>query len=365
MKSLLSLFEETRKEKPTRLKYFNSEDIYEDIPFVDYPSFNSEDFDIDEVERCFNKPCLSTSFLRNSDKSVFDIYKSYCESNDINNLDWDKIKEILNDVEVIVGKLKRKFNRSRPSNFMNGEYSIKYKNSPSYPSGHTTIAYFLCDLVSNSIPDCKQDLQTLAGLIGQSRIENAVHYPSDVSYGRLIGEFLANSFINEKPEHNNENLLSKILTHCESNKISKNQYSREIAEFIFEVNSASGVPCSYTDCLEASQNFLMGFPIKYITKNEGIKSLINCMITANYFEEINNERKLIAVHKGLGKDFVSCNPGEKRNYKSLNEVFKLSKHQKYKKIMEEKPFVDGNLRVGKIMLLSDLGFDFVKFNEII
>ena len=51
------------------------------------------------------------------------------------------------------------------------EYQIKYKKSPSFPSGHTAIAYFLCDVISKNIPEIQQDLQTLAALIGQTRIE--------------------------------------------------------------------------------------------------------------------------------------------------------------------------------------------------
>jgi len=364
MKSILNLFEETQKENSTRLKYFDK-GIYNSIPFVDYPDFNSEEFDIDEVERCYNNPSLSTSFLRNSDESVLKTYKSYCESNNINNIDWKKLKEILKDVEVIIGQLKRKFNRPRPVNFMSSEHNIKYKKSPSYPSGHTTVSYFLCDLISNSIPECKQDLQTLAGLIGQSRIENAVHYPSDINYGRLLGEFLASSFLEEKNSYNEESLLSKILTNCENKKMDKREYSREIADFIFETNNKSGVHCSYTDCLEASENFLMGYPIKYITKNEGIKSLLNGIITANNFGKVNTESKLISIHKGLGESFISCRPGEKRNYENLNETLNLDKYKKYKRIIQERPFKDGNQRVGKITLLSDLDFDFIKFNEII
>jgi hypothetical protein len=364
MTSILGLFKETANEKSTRLKYFDN-NIYNSIPLVDYPSFNSEEFDIEEVERCHNNPCLATSFLRDSDSSVFDIFKSYCDQNNISNVDWNKVKDIMRDVKTVIGILKNKFNRPRPVNFMSHEYNIKYKSSPSYPSGHTTQAYFLCDLLSDSLPNIKSDLQTLASLIGQSRIENAVHYPSDIQYGRLIGETLCKGFLtddvyNEKPLH------VQILERCTKEKIDKIEYSKEIAEFIFESITSSGFKCSYSDCVEASQNFLMGFPINYISENIAIKSMFNCLIAANKYDVINEETKAINVHKKFDSKFLFKSlPGEKRKYENLDSIFLEMPHNKFKRIITERPFKDGNIRIGKILLLKDLDFQFELVNKII
>lgn len=364
MKSILGLFKETKDILPTRLKYF-SNDIFDKIPIVDYPSFNSEEFDIEEVERCHCRPSLSTSFLRNSDEAVSKVFMDYCNGSDVKNIDWNKVSEILEDVEVIIGKLKNRFQRPRPSNFMSQEYNIKYKDSPSYPSGHTTVAYFLCDLLSNSVPEIKQDLQTLASLIGQSRIENAVHYPSDINYGRLVGETLCQKFLEEDEHFKSQDLHIKILEHCEKNNIDKAEYSKEIAEFLLETNINSGINCNYSDCLEASQSFLMGYPINYITEHKGIKSVINCMIAANKFKDIDREEKLIEIHKQLDVNVLSSLPGQKRTYDNLDNLFKNKSYEKYRKVTESRPFLDGNVRVGKVMLIKDLNFDFYKYNRII
>ena len=76
-KSILNLFEHTRKEANDKLKHFNN-DIYSTIPYIKHPEEESELFDEDivEVERCFNSPCLNTSFLEKSDSKVVNVSKN-------------------------------------------------------------------------------------------------------------------------------------------------------------------------------------------------------------------------------------------------------------------------------------------------
>ena len=228
MKSILGLFEETKNVKgkyddrlSRRLRYFD-ENIFDIIPHMDYPTEGSKEFDEDiaEVKRCRYQPCLSTSFLRDSDKSVESVFKDYCKQESVTKIDWKKIKDVLKDVDSVILKLKIKNGRPRPIEYIDNrhELDVKYKKSPSYPSGHTAIAYFLCDVVSHHVPEIQQDLQTLASLVGQSRIENAVHYPSDVQYGRLVGESLASSFLKENKVNFSKSLKNKdyklFSNHC-------------------------------------------------------------------------------------------------------------------------------------------------------
>ena len=179
MQSIRGLFEETKHDidkqhldrMSRRYRYFDH-DCLNDVPKMRHPVEQSKAFenDMKEVIRCHNNPSLSTQFLHDSDDSVESVFKRYCKENGYKLIDWKKIKDILEDVDSIVLKLKYENNRPRPLHYLrdlsDSDYQIKYKKSPSFPSGHTAIAYFLCDVISNSIPEIQQDLQTLAGKPG-------------------------------------------------------------------------------------------------------------------------------------------------------------------------------------------------------
>ena len=160
MKSVIALFEDAEHDiekahldrMARRYRYFDSSCL-KDIPVMRHPNEHSKAFanDIEEVVRCHNQPSLSTQFLHDSDDSVEGIFKKYCKENGYKLINWKKLKDVLDDVDAIVLKLKYKNNRPRPLHYLrdlsSNDYQVKYKKSPSFPSGHTAIAYFLCDVI--------------------------------------------------------------------------------------------------------------------------------------------------------------------------------------------------------------------------
>jgi len=383
-----------------RYRYFNS-DCYDNIPKMKYPVEGTKSFqgDIQEVLRCHNQPSLTTKFLRNSDNSVENVFKEFCIENGYSLIDWDKIKEVVKDVDSIVLKLKYENNRPRPLHYLkelsDDDLQVKYKKSPSYPSGHTAIAYFLCDVLSSNIPELQQDLQTLASLIGQTRIENAVHFPTDIDYGRLVGESLAASFLLQDKKNISAGLVSKNYQlfgkkMCEKAKETYSDnayesYARELADFLHRTNEIEFYKTPYIDCLEVAKNAMMGYPSSYMTKNSHIRSQLDGLVMSNKCGDIDNNHKVIRIHECFDQSVLERgNPGELRNFshKSRSGVQfpePCDLHRKLKSCHGVKdkawlrhllyeyihPFCDGNGRSGRIILASDLDYNFEMINKMI
>ena len=47
-------------------------------------------------------------------------------------------------------------------------------------------------MISDKFPNHEMKLRTLADMIAQSRLDLGKHYPSDISFGKFIGEYCAN-----------------------------------------------------------------------------------------------------------------------------------------------------------------------------
>lgn len=89
---------------------------------------------------------------------------------------------------LFVQLLKRVFNRNRPYWILKNlnTYGIDLKDY-SFPSGHTTAAFTMVTTLSLNFPTWSILFVIMALLIAVSRIYLAVHYPTDVVAGILVG----------------------------------------------------------------------------------------------------------------------------------------------------------------------------------
>lgn len=113
----------------------------------------------------------------------------------------ESLKEIIfsRDVERLAMKLKLHFGRARP--YQVAEHhgiEISYNKSiqsgtgasPSYPSGHTLIAYFVAQALSYLDPVFETQLLHRARLVALSRIKEGVHFQSDNLFSEYIAEHI-------------------------------------------------------------------------------------------------------------------------------------------------------------------------------
>ena len=63
---------------------------------------------------------------------------------------------------------------------------LESAQSPSYPSGHTTQAYYIALTLSEKYPEFKDNLMLIASLIAESRIDRGVHFKSDNDAGIML-----------------------------------------------------------------------------------------------------------------------------------------------------------------------------------
>ena len=67
----------------------------------------------------------------------------------------------------------------------------------SYPSGHTSQAYWKGILLAGMLPELGPQILTRASEVGHGRIVLGVHYPLDVMGGRIIGQAAAADRLND------------------------------------------------------------------------------------------------------------------------------------------------------------------------
>lgn len=90
--------------------------------------------------------------------------------------------------QSMVQILKKGFGRERPYKMIENINTFKIDlKDYSFPSGHTTASFCMAATLSLNMPKLSIFLYILALLIGISRIYLAVHYPTDVTVGIVLG----------------------------------------------------------------------------------------------------------------------------------------------------------------------------------
>lgn len=124
------------------------------------------------------------------------IYLSASEKNYIVNA----VKTLINPIT----DLKEYYNRERPYQLAK-RLNINFKyvpldsaKTPAYPSGHSTQATFVANLIGDLRPELKEEVKYIANDVCFSRLVAGVHFPSDDVFGRFLGTELFKQFKKKK-----------------------------------------------------------------------------------------------------------------------------------------------------------------------
>jgi acid phosphatase (class A) len=91
---------------------------------------------------------------------------------------------------------KKTFCRTRPFKLPGNTLQIlqnpdELKNSPSYPSGHTTYGALMGTVLARMVPEKRDELYGRIADYGHSRMIAGVHYRSDIDAGKVLGSAIA------------------------------------------------------------------------------------------------------------------------------------------------------------------------------
>ena len=151
---------------------------------------------------------LDEDFVREYD-DMYTIFSNYFSFDENMN---ETVKTLVDSYYKVIPIIKWFYNRIRP-NQLAEKYNIEIDGllldsmlSPSFPSGHSSQSYLIAYYLGEIYPDIKKDLLYLADKISVSRIAAKAHYPSDVAFGKVIGQDMARFLID-----NNVKLLDEKL----------------------------------------------------------------------------------------------------------------------------------------------------------
>ena len=129
--------------------------------------------------------------IQDSLDSIVDTFDNFLMSAGIRS-QKDLLEQLKNETLPIIHMHKNYFNSLRPKDLAH-KHNIDFKSdflesaqSPSYPSGHATQAYYVAFKLIKLYPGLKTELLELANMISQARIDRGVHFPSDIEAGKIL-----------------------------------------------------------------------------------------------------------------------------------------------------------------------------------
>ena len=109
---------------------------------------------------------------------------------------FDRVKD---DQKIPVRFAKNYYHRKRPyivSNLV--KPVVKQPHNASYPSGHTAFAYVSAILLAKMLPEKKTEIYARADAFSNNRLIAGVHYPSDITAGKISAAVIAHDLLQDQ-----------------------------------------------------------------------------------------------------------------------------------------------------------------------
>ena len=250
----------------------------------------------------------------------------------------------------------------------------------------------MSEILSSVYPEIRQDFEMMAELIGQSRLENGVHYPSDVSAGKMIGQMLGDLYVKNpnKKEYRFDRLKKSDFRNFANFLIKKFDSHetgiQDLANYLHLSNIKENYQVPYAECVNASKKIFSGYPLDYITDSMRLKSVIAPLVYSHKISDIDSPFKIVALHNQMFPNSLERGiPGEFRNFQHQSpsghayvdkddiyfellhfcEIRKNDPFLRHAYFEHVHPFSDGNGRIGRVILCKDMNYDFKSVNNLI
>ena len=145
----------------------------------------------DQYHNRFNPP----DYQERLDTDVPGLFNSLVKASGRSDM-FVTLQDVNHGIKPIILAHKEYFDEMRPAELayevgyqLDSDYLGSAQNA-SYPSGHTTQAFYFAHLLSDLFPDLSEGLYQLANMVAESRIDRGVHFPSDNDAGKLLARKL-------------------------------------------------------------------------------------------------------------------------------------------------------------------------------
>ena len=170
----------------------------ESIPLRSFPSNDSSETYFELVEVKNKRKLLSDERQNEIERELFlhgmlDLYSVTSEERD------KIVKIVRNEIDPVIMHMKHKYNRARPYHLDTSIVpAITPPKHPSYPSGHSTQAYFIAYLLGEKHKHKEEEYLKISQRVAENREYAGVHYKSDTAYGKELAHYLWKQYSNNK-----------------------------------------------------------------------------------------------------------------------------------------------------------------------
>ena len=141
-------------------------------------------------------------FIESCD-DILNYFQSYFEDKPANFPDI-LVGKLLKTSAPVISELKWHYNCPRPNQLAKyhgvklGAKKLDSMKTPAFPSGHSTQAVVVGQVLGDMFPEYRKDLLLLAEDVSMSRLVAKAHYPTDSKFGEDLGYALYKHYKKEK-----------------------------------------------------------------------------------------------------------------------------------------------------------------------